>query len=170
MHSCKSSISLRIFLIHYIRFCVMDLKTPVWCLLRALFLYNSKHPCPWSYSSSFKQLCAVYSPHNLWKLKYQSLLIPTTSKCKNQAVCLLFGEAAGENWDYVHTSGYWVVMQESLIFRSQRFMQHSRLTASQDSHMLSVWVAIHLDLELHWLCWSFIRSGCLTFCKLILAD
>ena len=85
----------------------MDLKTPVWCLLRALFLCNSKQPCPWSYSSAFKQLCAVYSPHNLWKLKYQSLLIPTTSKCKSQAVCLLFREAVGKK---LKLCSYWWIL------------------------------------------------------------
>lgn len=110
----------------------MDLKMPFWCLLCALFLCNSKHRCPWSYSSSFKQLCAVYSPHNLWKLKYQSLLIPTTSKCKNQAVCLLFREAAGKKLNCAHTGAYWVVTQENRIICSQRCKQHLRLTGNED--------------------------------------
>lgn len=147
MHSCsKHRTSLRIFLIHYIRLSVMDLKMPVWCLLCALFLCNSKHPCPWSYSSAFKQLCAVYSPHNLWKLKYQSLLIPTKSKCKIQAVCLLFRETASENWKCAHTGGYWVATQEN-----HMICAHEMQCNISGWHLmrmeLSAWVAIHLDLE-----------------------
>lgn len=99
--------SLRVFLIHETRFSVMDSKMLVWCPLRALFLCNSRHPCPWSYSSTFKQLRAIYSPHNLWKLKYQSLLIPTKSECKIQAVCLLFIRAS--QWK-LKVRSHWVIL------------------------------------------------------------
>ena len=133
----KHSMSLRIVFIYFIRFCIMDLKTSVWCLLCTAFLYNFKHTSPWSDSSSFlQQLCAVYSPHGLWKLKYQSILIPTLWKCKNQAVCLLFREAA-----------------EKLNLPS-----HRKITYFTDrERRLSV--SIRLQLKPRWIQRSFMRTS-----------
>lgn len=65
------------------------------CIISFMFWFEnpSSRQCFWFYSTAIKQLLAVCSLCNLWTLKYQSPLIPTTIKMEK---CLLFG--AGLAW------------------------------------------------------------------------
>lgn len=69
---------------------------PVWCLLRALFLCNSKQSCPWSFSSAFTALRCKF-PTQFMEIEISKpFQFPLNLNVKIQAERFLFGEADGK--------------------------------------------------------------------------